>query len=112
MGRTEPKSWTGPKGWTGPTGATLAGCRWNSGWAESGHCWAGLTAGLGLLQLGRAGLVSRWTGPAEIWTGPLDLDWSAGSGLVRRASANRRGWGGPPRATICGVVRARACKEN
>ncbi|PKI58565.1 hypothetical protein CRG98_021028 [Punica granatum] len=69
MGRTGPKGWTGQKGWTGPTGATLAGCRWNSG-------WAGLTAGLGLLQLGRAGLVSSCAGP-------LDLDWSAGSGLVR-----------------------------
>ncbi|OWM68184.1 hypothetical protein CDL15_Pgr016384 [Punica granatum] len=111
-----PKGWTGPKGWIGPTGATLAGCRWNSGWVESGRCWAGLTAGLGLLQLGRAGLVSSWAGPPRsglghwIWTGPLDLGWSAGSGsgcylrcpgeeLTRLAEKERKqrgeeGWSG------------------
>ncbi|OWM63478.1 hypothetical protein CDL15_Pgr026238 [Punica granatum] len=43
---------TGPKGWTGPMGATLAGCHWNPGWAESGRCWAGLTAGLGFAATG------------------------------------------------------------
>ncbi|OWM63927.1 hypothetical protein CDL15_Pgr024764 [Punica granatum] len=101
---------TGSKGWTGPTGATLAGCCWNSGWAESGRCRADCWTGFAATGPCWAGEPLGWA--AEIWTGPLDLDWSAGSGLVRRASANRRGWGGPPRATICGVVRARACKEN
>ncbi|PKI53555.1 hypothetical protein CRG98_026052 [Punica granatum] len=36
---------TGPKGWTGPTGATLAGCRWNPGWAESGRIGSEIRSG-------------------------------------------------------------------
>ncbi|OWM71851.1 hypothetical protein CDL15_Pgr017734 [Punica granatum] len=86
---------------TGPNGPLEFGRgrmgRWNLNWAEwaTGPDWA----------VGRA--------PGCCWTGPTCVRKSPG--MTRRSSmttVNRQDWGGPLKATICGVVRARACKEN
>ncbi|OWM83552.1 hypothetical protein CDL15_Pgr006198 [Punica granatum] len=69
----------------------------------------------GLGRVGRWNLSwAKWAagrGPGCCWTGPTCVRESPG--MTRRSSmttVNRRGWGGPPKAKICGVVRTWATK--
>ncbi|OWM68172.1 hypothetical protein CDL15_Pgr016372 [Punica granatum] len=72
----------------GQTGLMLAGRCWNSGWAESGRCWAGLTAGPRLLDWAVDG-----------------LGWATGIRTGRREAVGARGASG---AEGCGSSRGKA----